>query len=137
MRDGRRQSTGLVSVYLLYYLSVTMSTKPTLRLYDILSYFEIHGFNFLVQKCLPMYGFRYIFKCLREKENGKKYMVHHCLGYPNIYSTACCGWCPDGSGPGCLPNATGSMWYPSGVDFTLQVREAIYLSASSTMFVYI
>ena len=37
-----------------------------------------------------------------------------------VWSTADCGWCPDGSGPGAPPNSTGSSWYPMGVDSTLQ-----------------
>ncbi len=41
-------------------------------------------------------------------------------GYPTVWSTADCGWCPDGSGSGAPPNATGAAWYPSGVDVTLQ-----------------
>eukprot|EP00048_Salpingoeca_helianthica_P015607 m.227635 g.227635 ORF g.227635 m.227635 type:complete len:468 (+) comp17272_c0_seq1:38-1441(+) len=44
-------------------------------------------------------------------------------GYPTVWSTACCGWCPDGSGSGCAPNASGATWYPSGVDFTLQLGD--------------
>ena len=41
-------------------------------------------------------------------------------GWPTIWSTASCGWCPDGSGSGAPPNASGAAWYPSGVDVTLQ-----------------
>jgi len=37
-------------------------------------------------------------------------------GLPDIWSTDCGA----GSGPGCLPNSTGAIWNPSGVDFTLQ-----------------
>jgi len=36
-----------------------------------------------------------------------------------VWSTADCGWCPDGSGTGSPPNVSDS-WYPSGVDVTLQ-----------------
>jgi alpha-L-fucosidase len=41
-------------------------------------------------------------------------------GWPTVWSTAACGWCPDGSGSGAPPNTTGAIWYPSGVDVTLQ-----------------
>lgn len=41
-------------------------------------------------------------------------------GWPTVWSTADCGWCPDGSGSGAPPNATNAAWYPSGVDVTLQ-----------------
>jgi alpha-L-fucosidase len=41
-------------------------------------------------------------------------------GWPTVWSTSCCGWCPDGSGSGCPPNSTGAMYQPSGVDVTLQ-----------------
>ena len=37
-----------------------------------------------------------------------------------VWATASCGWCPDGSGSGSAPNASGAAWYPSGVDVTLQ-----------------
>jgi len=40
-----------------------------------------------------------------------------------VWSTAACGWCPDGSGSGDAPNSTGAAWYPSGVDFTLQTGD--------------
>lgn len=44
-------------------------------------------------------------------------------GWPTIWSTAACGWCPDGSGSGDAPNVTGAAWYPSGVDVTLQQND--------------
>lgn len=44
-------------------------------------------------------------------------------GYPTVWSTSCCGWCPDGSGSGCSPNSTGAMYQPSGVDVTLQLGD--------------
>lgn len=37
-----------------------------------------------------------------------------------VWSTTDCGWCPDGSGSGSPPNASGALWYPSGIDTTLQ-----------------
>ena len=39
---------------------------------------------------------------------------------PTVWSTAACGWCPSGSGSGAPPNTTNAIWYPSGVDTTLQ-----------------
>jgi len=44
-------------------------------------------------------------------------------GWPTVWSTADCGWCPDGSGSGAPPNATSAAWYPSGVDVTLQLGD--------------
>jgi hypothetical protein len=44
-------------------------------------------------------------------------------GYPTVWSTSCCDWCPDGSGSGCPPNSTGAMYQPSGVDVTLQMGD--------------
>ena len=40
----------------------------------------------------------------------------------SVWSTSDCtpSWCPAGSGSGSPPNTTGSTWYPSGVDVTLQ-----------------
>jgi alpha-L-fucosidase len=40
-----------------------------------------------------------------------------------VWSTADCGWCPSGSGAGSPPNATDALWYPSGVDVTLQLDD--------------
>jgi hypothetical protein len=40
-----------------------------------------------------------------------------------VWSTADCGWCPSGSGSGAPPNASGAVWYPSGVDVTLQAGD--------------
>lgn len=40
-----------------------------------------------------------------------------------VWSTADCGWCPPGSGPGAPPNATDAAWYPSGVDVTIQMGD--------------
>lgn len=39
-----------------------------------------------------------------------------------VWSTTACPdrWCGPGSGSGDLPNSTGAIWYPSGVDVTLQ-----------------
>jgi hypothetical protein len=31
-------------------------------------------------------------------------------GWPTVWSTADCGWCPDGSGSGAPPNATNAAW---------------------------
>lgn len=36
-------------------------------------------------------------------------------GWPTVWSTAACGWCPDGSGSGARPDAPNASWYPSGV----------------------
>ena len=39
-----------------------------------------------------------------------------------VWSTTACPdtWCGPGSGSGSPPNTTGAIWYPSGVDVTLQ-----------------
>lgn len=39
-----------------------------------------------------------------------------------VWSTTACPdkWCAAGSGSGAPPNTTGAIWYPSGVDVTLQ-----------------
>ena len=41
----------------------------------------------------------------------------------SVWSTTACPdvWCAPGSGPGSPPNSSGALWYPSGVDFTLQL----------------
>ena len=43
-------------------------------------------------------------------------------GWPTVWSTSACNpsWCPDGSGSGDAPNASGAVYQPSGVDVTLQ-----------------
>ena len=43
-------------------------------------------------------------------------------GWPTVWSTTACdpAWCPAGSGSGSPPNTSGAVWYPSGVDITLQ-----------------
>lgn len=42
-----------------------------------------------------------------------------------VWSTAACqpSWCAPGSGSGDSPNTTGAIYYPSGVDFTLQTND--------------
>ena len=54
-------------------------------------------------------------------------------GLPTVWSTANCGWCPDGSGSGSSPNATGAAWYPSGVDVTLQSGDHWFWTPGSSL----
>ena len=37
-----------------------------------------------------------------------------------MWSTSNCSWCPDGSGSGCPPDSPNALYYPSGVDVTIQ-----------------
>lgn len=54
-------------------------------------------------------------------------------GYPTIWSTTTCGWCPDGAGTGSPPNATNATWYPSGVDVTLQSGDRWFYTPGDTL----
>ena len=50
-----------------------------------------------------------------------------------VWSTADCGWCPDGSGTGAPPNSTSAIWYPSGVDVTIQNGDHWFYTVGDTL----
>ena len=54
-------------------------------------------------------------------------------GWPTIWSTTTCGWCPDGSGSGSPPNSTNAAWYPSGVDVTLQAGDRWFYTPGDSL----
>ena len=52
-----------------------------------------------------------------------------------VWSTTDCrdGWCGPGSGSGAPPNASGSMWYPSGVGVTLQQGDRWFFTPGAAL----